>query len=77
MRDPTATPQECWVEKLERELGATWAAIRGARSTTRRTREILRAAFEGKISPDTSLVVFGSIARDEMTSASDLDWILL
>jgi predicted nucleotidyltransferase len=34
-------------------------------------------AFREKISPDTSLVVFGSIAREETTSGSDLDWILL
>jgi predicted nucleotidyltransferase len=33
--------------------------------------------FEEKISPDTSLVVFGSIAREEVTSGSDPDWILL
>jgi len=28
-------------------------------------------------SPDTSIVVFGSVARQEFTSSSDLDWILL
>jgi predicted nucleotidyltransferase len=44
---------------------------------TEEKRESLRRAFEGKIAPDTSLVVFGSIAREEMTSVSDADWILL
>jgi hypothetical protein len=28
-------------------------------------------------SPDTTLAVFGSVARQEVTSSSDLDWILL
>ena len=26
---------------------------------------------------DTSIVVFGSLARSELTSGSDLDWVLL
>src|SRR5215475_14480587 len=68
---------ERWVDRLERELRANWAAIRKARNTTELKRAMLRKAFEGKIAPDTSLVVFGSIAREEMTSGSDSDWILL
>jgi hypothetical protein len=68
---------EPWVDRLERELRANWAAIRKARYTTEQKRAVLRNAFQGKIAPDTSLVVFGSIAREEMTSGSDSDWILL
>ena len=37
----------------------------------------MQTAFDGKIPADTTLVVFGSIAREEATSKSDLDWILL
>jgi predicted nucleotidyltransferase len=66
-----------WVARLERELGADWTAIRKARVTTEERRASLRRAFEGKIAADTSLVAFGSIAREEMTSDSDADWILL
>ena len=65
------------VDRLEGELRANWVAIRRARNTTEQKRALLRKAFEGKIAPDTSLVVFGSIAREEMTSGSDSDWILL
>ena len=68
---------ERWVDRLERKLGANWTAIRKARVTTEERRTKLWKAFEETISPDTSLVVFGSIARDEVTSGSDSDWILL
>ncbi|MES1258866.1 MAG: nucleotidyltransferase domain-containing protein, partial [Acidobacteriota bacterium] len=37
----------------------------------------LESRFRDRNSPDTSVVVFGSVARDEVTSSSDLDWILL
>jgi predicted nucleotidyltransferase len=68
---------ESTVQRLEKQLGADWTAIRKARATTKERRSVLRDAFEGKLSPDTSLVLFGSVAREEMTSASDADWILL
>lgn len=39
--------------------------------------EPLKAAFRGQVASDTTVVLFGSIAREEMTSGSDADWILL
>ena len=39
--------------------------------------EILSAKIPKYTSEDTSLVVFGSLARQEWTSASDLDWTYL
>jgi len=77
MPEHAKTPDGRWVDSLEREMGATWPAIRKARTTTEEKRSILRAAFKGKIAADTSLVVFGSIAREEFTSGSDSDWMLL
>ena len=65
------------VEKLERSVGREWSGIRKARQTTAAKRTLLNEAFQGKIARDTSVVLFGSIARDEMTSGSDADWILL
>jgi predicted nucleotidyltransferase len=62
---------------LERRLGADWPAIRQARAATQAWRRRIADAFEGKVAPDTTLVLFGSIAREEMTSGSDSDWILL
>jgi predicted nucleotidyltransferase len=65
------------VEKLERTLGREWNGIRKARQTTAAKRTLLDGVFQGKIARDTSVVLFGSIAREEMTSGSDADWILL
>lgn len=52
-----------------------------ARADALRTREDLDALLSSKIgkyaSEDTSLVVFGSLARGEWTSKSDLDWTYL
>jgi hypothetical protein len=63
--------------QLEARLGSDWKAIRAAGSATQQRRAELTAAFASQGSPDTSLVVFGSVARGEVTSGSDLDWILL
>ena len=65
------------VNLLEKQLGINWAAIRKARTTTIEKQSSLRKAFEEEISSDTTLVMFGSIARLEMTSGSDSDWIIL
>lgn len=77
MSEIAGVPGGSCVDLLEQQLGADWAAIRKARATTTGKRSELREAFEDKIPPDTTLVVFGSIAREEVTSGSDSDWILL
>jgi predicted nucleotidyltransferase len=55
--------------------------LRTAREASLKTREDLDALLSAKIgkysSEDTSLVVFGSLAREEWTSKSDLDWTYL
>jgi len=57
------------------------ASLKKAREASRQTREGLDALLSAKIgkyaSEDTSLVVFGSLAREEQTSKSDLDWTYL
>ncbi len=65
------------IAALEQSLGCEWNAIRKARKTTAEKRATLHEVFRAKIPRDTSAVLFGSIARDEMTSGSDADWILL
>ena len=53
-------------------------ASRDAASKTREELdELLSAAIPKYTSEDTSLVVFGSLARGEWTSGSDLDWTYL
>ncbi|MEZ5354947.1 MAG: nucleotidyltransferase domain-containing protein [Bryobacteraceae bacterium] len=65
------------LDRLESRLGASWQSIRKAQRQTLTLRESLAHKFSQHGSPDTSLVVFGSVARQEVTSGSDLDWILL
>lgn len=65
------------LDRLAGRLGSSWQSIRKAQSETQNRRLELTSQFAQHGSPDTSLVVFGSIAREEVTSGSDLDWILL
>ena len=65
------------IDLLESRLGADWSAIRNARASAVDKRAKLRAELAGLDSDDTSIVVFGSLARDEFTSGSDIDWTLL
>ena len=74
---PDSASTASMVERLEQKLSANWPAIRKARTDTGLKRQDLDELFRERTSPDTSLVVFGSVARQEYTSRSDLDWILL
>ena len=65
------------VQALEARLGANWKHIGKARELARNKRDELRAKLAGFDSEDTSIVVFGSLARDEFTEGSDIDWTLL
>lgn len=62
---------------LEIKVGSEWAGIRAAEQATHRKRTELDSCFNQRNPSDTSLVLFGSVARGEVTSGSDLDWILL
>jgi len=64
------------IARLEAKLGTNWPAIRKAQLDTASLQHNL-TSDDLQSSPDTSVVVFGSIARKEVTSGSDLDWILL
>src|SRR4051794_2648789 len=65
------------VQVLETRLHANWEHIQRAQERARRKRDELKAALAGFDSEDTSIVVFGSLARDEFTDGSDIDWTLL
>ena len=65
------------LSELESRLGAKWQNIRSARELARSKRSLLKKKLEGIDSDDTSIVVFGSLARDEFTEGSDIDWTLL
>lgn len=66
-------------ELLNEKFGP-WNNIRIARDTASERRSRLSALIQDKgaeIRPDMSFVVFGSLARRESTSNSDIDWSLL
>lgn len=65
------------VQVLEARLCSNWSHIRRAQERARSKRDELRSALAGFDSEDTSVVVFGSLARDEFTDGSDIDWTLL
>ena len=65
------------LEQLERRLGIEWAHLRRARELAQSRRLELRHALAHLDSEDTSIVVSGSLARDEFTEGSDVDWTLL
>jgi predicted nucleotidyltransferase len=65
------------IDQLEQRLQANWLHLRAARELAAARRAQLRAALAGLDSEDTSIVVSGSLARDEFTEGSDIDWTLL
>jgi predicted nucleotidyltransferase len=65
------------LSQLESRLGAKWQHVSSARELARAKRSLLKEKLEGIDSDDTSIVVFGSLARDEFTEGSDIDWTLL
>ena len=62
---------------LQRHLGAEWPSVKKAHSDTLVMRKGLSDLFAKRRASDTTVVVFGSVARYEVTSKSDVDWILL
>lgn len=69
------------IYRLEQKTGRTWSHIAAAGRQADLKRAHLRDLFltgSVKYSPsDASIVVFGSLARGEVTLKSDLDWTLL
>ena len=65
------------LEQLEERIGADWAHLRRARELAQSKRLELRRVLSNMDTEDTSIVVSGSLARDEFTEGSDVDWTLL
>lgn len=65
------------VNSLQQRLGLEWPSIKKAHADTLSMRNRLAALFSRRRASDTSVVVFGSVARFEVTTKSDTDWILL
>src|SRR6188768_2436801 len=65
------------VRRLAERLGSTWPNIEEAERFSEETRARLGSLLRDQDPRDTSIVVFGSLARGEYTSGSDVDWTLL
>jgi predicted nucleotidyltransferase len=65
------------IDKLAARLGANWGNLRAARERAVEKRRVLKTDLSEFNSADSSIVVFGSLGRDEFTAGSDLDWTLL
>jgi len=65
------------LETLEQRTNSNWSHLREARQRSLRELEEITDALDTYPTADVSLVVFGSLARREFTSDSDIDWTLL
>jgi predicted nucleotidyltransferase len=65
------------LDRLRETLGIDLPNIDGARAEANAFRQRLESALDGLTSEDTSIALFGSLARDEFTSGSDVDWTVL
>ena len=79
-QDPGATgtgPQTTKIDQLATRLVANWINLSNARQLATKTRQELQQSLAGLETEDTTIVVSGSLARDEYTPGSDIDWTLL
>ena len=69
------------VVKLGEKLGCQWETIAKAKSSAEDARQeldqLINSPGDKLLSDECSVVLFGSVARGETTSGSDIDWILL
>jgi predicted nucleotidyltransferase len=65
------------LERLRETLGMTFDNVEGARRDAIEFRRKLESELSGMVSEDATVVAFGSLAREEFTSDSDVDWTLL
>lgn len=74
MKSPTPPDS---ISLLQSHVGEKWPAINQARTKAIEISQKLEKTLRGLSSTDASIVVFGSLARKEWTSKSDVDWTLL
>jgi predicted nucleotidyltransferase len=69
--------QTRFIAELEKRCSGNWPALRGARAKTDAQVEEVRRELSEFETPQTSVIVTGSVGRGEATSGSDFDWMLL
>lgn len=65
------------LDALEVRTSSSWSNIKAARLASVNARQLLDGALGEFTSSDSSIVVVGSLARQEFTVGSDVDWTLL
>jgi predicted nucleotidyltransferase len=65
------------IDQLAARFGCEWPHLRRARQMSIETRAKLKQKLAPFDSEDLSIVVSGSLARNEFTLGSDIDWTLL
>ncbi|HVK68552.1 MAG TPA: nucleotidyltransferase domain-containing protein [Polyangium sp.] len=65
------------IQRLEAKANRAFPHVSAARDLSAQTLCTLRELLQGHDPEDASIVVFGSFARGEYTSGSDIDWTLL
>lgn len=65
------------IAELAEAHGRTWSNISACAQAAVQERARITGLVEKLVPPDCSFLVFGSLARDEFTSGSDVDWALL
>ena len=71
-------PPENVIDALAAAVGSNWEMIKKAGQEANSRKARLASSLAGLVShEDMSVVVFGSLARNEVTSGSDTDWALL
>jgi predicted nucleotidyltransferase len=75
--DDSIDPNIDYVRRLGDRLGRPWVKLAEAKQSALEVQELLRGALRDFSSDDVDIVTFGSLARLEWTSGSDVDWTLL
>lgn len=73
----TTTDNDDAIDHLATIHGRTWQHLKDCRIAAGVERERIRLYIEKLVPANCSFLVFGSLARDEFTSGSDVDWALL
>src|ERR1700687_4022096 len=71
------TEPQSELDRLRANLEIELLNIDTARANAQSFRDRLESGLFGMTSDDRSVVVFGSLARDEFTAGSDVDWTVL
>lgn len=77
MPEGTIDPNRDYVAQHGRNESNTWNHLQQAQRSGTNIRDILFAELRKFTSDDVDIVVFGSLARREWTSGSDVDWTML